>query len=92
MFIPKHTITYNIETIDDDMFLKSVSGENIIQVDLTNVGGGAAAFTKARNMYLTKVLRVAALAKEDKDMYVGVVAWTYTDKLGNTYENGKFTI
>jgi hypothetical protein len=87
-----HTITFTINTIDNDDFLKTISGENYVLVERADIDGARHAQRKAQDLYIRKVLQVCEYCQRDKEVYCAVVKWEYSDELGNTYEAGKFTI
>lgn len=87
-----HTIKFTINTVDDDGFIKSIDGENFVQIDRADPEGMRHAQRKAQDLYLRKVLQTCEYCKRDREVFAAVVTWEYTDHLGNTCEAGKFTI
>lgn len=87
-----HTIKFTINTIDDDDFIKTIEGENYVQVERADIEGARHAQRKAQDLYLRKVLQVCEYCKRDSEVFCAAVTWEYTDNIGNTYEAGKFTI
>ena len=87
-----HTITFTINTIDDDEFIKTISGENYVRVERADIDGARHAQRKAQDLYIRKVLQVCEYCQRDEDVFCAAVTWEYTDHLGNTCEAGKFTI
>lgn len=87
-----HTITFTINTIDDDEFLKTIEGQNYVRVERADIDGARHAQRKAQDLYLRKVLQVCEYCQRDSEVFCAAVKWEYTDNIGNTYEAGRFTI
>lgn len=87
-----HNIKFIINTVDEDGFIKSISGENFVKVDAIDIEGQRHAQDEAQDLYLRKVLQTCEYCKHDSEAFSAVVTWEYNDHLGNTYESGKFTI
>ena len=87
-----HTVKFTINTVDEDGFVKSIDGENFVQIDRADLEGTRHAQRKAQDLYLRKVLQTCEYCKRDREVFCAVVTWEYTDHLGNTCEAGKFTI
>ena len=87
-----HTITFTINTIDDDEFLKTIEGQNYVRVERADIDGARHAQRKAQDLYLRKVLQVCEYCQRDSEVFCAAVKWEYIDNIGNTYEAGKFTI
>ena len=78
-----HTVKFTIKTIE---------GENCVQVERYDIEGARHAQRKAQDLYLRKVLQVCEYCQRDSEVFCAAVTWEYNDHLGNTYEAGKFTI
>lgn len=87
-----HTVKFTINTVDEDGFVKSIDGENFVQIDRADIDGARHAQHKAQDLYLRKVLQTCEYCKRDSEVFCAVVTWEYTDHLGNTCEAGKFTV
>ena len=51
-----HTIKFTINTIDNDDFIKTIEGENYVQVNRADIEGARHAQRKAQDLYIRKVL------------------------------------
>ena len=51
-----HTITFTINTIDDDEFIKTISGENYVRVERADIDGARHAQRKAQDLYIRKAI------------------------------------
>lgn len=87
-----YTVKFTINTIDNDGFIKTIEGENCVQVERYDIEGARHAQCKAQDLYLRKVLQVCEYCQRDSEVFCAAVTWEYTDHLGNTYEAGKFTV
>lgn len=87
-----HTIKFTINTVDEDGFIKSIDGENFVQIDRADIEGARHAQRKAQDLYLRKVLQTCEYCQRDSKVFCAAVKWEYTDNIGDTYEAGKFTI
>ena len=85
-----HTIKFTINTIDNDDFIKTIEGENYVQVNRADIEGARHAQRKAqdpyiRKAYIRKVLQVCEYCQRDSEVFCAAVTWEYTDNIGNTY-------
>lgn len=68
-----HTITFTINTIDDDEFLKTIEGQNYVRVERADIDGARHAQRKAQDLYLRKVLQVCEYCQRDSEVFCAAV-------------------